>query len=269
MPVIKIERGVKGRPNRKMRKKAEYILAKPPEKRTPEQLLWMEAYEAADAEPPAAGGADDAEDLIGDEPPAETPADADDPAPPPPPPPKPPRGAAPPPPPAGPRVRVNANTSANAPRQYAIDMCTKAWLGILDKMSDDLREVGVAPMIDPRALEEPIRTTLDKYLPAQVEVTPEVIAAGGSSIILFQRWKNREEIAKVRGKVPVAETARPITVQAAPASHDDAGPPPEISIRRYVAPEPEIVAEPEYIPHRDDGPTLPPDGGRSYVMGPS
>ncbi len=70
------------------------------------------------------------------------------------------------------------------------------WLGMLTQMADALKSAGIDPIVKPETLGGAIVLTLDEILPDTVEVTPKVMAVGGSTAILVQRFMRREDIAK-------------------------------------------------------------------------
>lgn len=106
-------------------------------------------------------------------------------------------------------------------RQAACVYLGQVWHGVLVQWADALREVDVRPLIEPDELAGALVLTLDQVLPAEVELTPEMFAAVGSSALLAQRFFHREKIAAARERKANAErfrTARPIPKDDRPSA---------------------------------------------------
>lgn len=70
------------------------------------------------------------------------------------------------------------------------------WLGALTQMADALKGAGIDPVVKPETLGGAIVLTLDEILPDSMEVTPKVVAVGGSTALMVQRFVRRDDIAK-------------------------------------------------------------------------
>jgi hypothetical protein len=100
----------------------------------------------------------------------------------------------------------------------------KLWLGVLQAMADSLEEVGVKPAINPADLEGAIVLTCDQVLPAEIELTPEIVAVGGSSALLAQRMIHRKKIEEHKARREADQRFR----HAKPAQREpEPAPPPE------------------------------------------
>lgn len=125
------------------------------------------------------------------------------------------------------------------------------WVGALEVVVQQLKDVGVEPMFKPAELTGAIVLTVDKMLPPEVELTPEIVAAVGTSTILVQRLVHAKAIkahqdkqkARASGVRPVVDVMA--TEAPGPATPPEARPePPPISTEPAVvppAPAPEVA----------------------------
>ncbi len=141
------------------------------------------------------------------------------PAPPAPPPPRGPRFA----PPKPPRTKVDDDDapkgakkekwqdkykSKQEGREKTVVTCANAICSVLHAMENEMRAVGVEPIVSVETLYGAWVLTLDDFLPANLELKPEHVALGGSSALLVQRFMNRKKIAGVKEAKSAEEVTR-------------------------------------------------------------
>ena len=117
-------------------------------------------------------------------------------------------------------------------RAQVVGTVAGAWMAGLQLLADDLRLVGVRPMVDPAALADVITIAVDQLIPPSVEVTPQIAAAGGTSILGVQRLIHARKIAEAKrqaaagGGADVRERTAPVgDVMRERAAQADAAPP--------------------------------------------
>lgn len=88
-----------------------------------------------------------------------------------------------------------AHEAAGGGREQAVTEIAGAWILILKAMAAECELAGVRPLVDPDSLAASIVLTVDGLLPANVKLTAEMKAAGGSTVILGQRFFYRKKIA--------------------------------------------------------------------------
>jgi hypothetical protein len=76
-------------------------------------------------------------------------------------------------------------------REMACTMSADAWIGILKKLNEQIEESERTPFLSDEFLGGQLRNacvlTVDNLLPAKFEVTPQVIAACGTTVVVTQR----------------------------------------------------------------------------------
>jgi hypothetical protein len=113
------------------------------------------------------------------------------------------------------------------------------WHGALKQIKESLVEAEIEPIIDPDALVPAMVLVVDKILPPEFALTPEVVACGGSSALLVQRLLKRETIKRARdAKELASKRSRPVQLTSVPAE-------PEPESRRELQP---IPPTPERAP---------------------
>lgn len=85
-------------------------------------------------------------------------------------------------------------------REASVTFVATTICNVLQAMSDEMKSVGVEPMISVAELYNPWVLTLDEVLPANMELKPEHIAVGGASVLVVQRFMARKKIAAVKDK---------------------------------------------------------------------
>lgn len=85
-------------------------------------------------------------------------------------------------------------------RQQVCEFVAGQWLEILKALCDGMPDAGITPWIDPVALGPAIVLTLDQVLPKEVKLTPPMIAVGGSSALIIQRWVKNKPIKEALSK---------------------------------------------------------------------
>lgn len=200
---------------------------------------------------------------------------------PPPAPPRPPRIAPEPPPPAPPPRTASAPTGsskggkwqdkyhermamgdegASDPREIACAWIGKYWWLALAQMEARIRQVGEDPWVDIQALKAPIVLTLDKVLPADFELTPEVIAGVGSSAIICQRFLNAKQIGeyvkKERAEKEFSDAKQKLKERAAGTQAPQQPAPPAPPPRTEAPPSTPVAPPP--APHSPSAPAAPP-----------
>jgi len=76
-------------------------------------------------------------------------------------------------------------------REQACTMGAKLWVSGLKKMNAQIRDMEKKPFLDDKFLDDEIYNacvlTVDKILPGDLEITPQVTAAAGTTVVLAQR----------------------------------------------------------------------------------
>lgn len=85
-------------------------------------------------------------------------------------------------------------------RQTTIEFVADQWYGILRLMADQIKMSGADPIIDPDKLYGAIVLTLDEVIPDHVELTPRMLAAGGSTALIVQRFMRRKQVSEAMDK---------------------------------------------------------------------
>jgi hypothetical protein len=218
----------KARTRKQQHARAKYLRVKVRDGKdlSDEETSWLNAYDveiaqrassAAPAEPAEGAAPEETEtsDEVTDE---TTPIEKPPMAPKPPPPPRvplPPAGALPPPPKTSAKTPDAERAEGEGPwqakyrrgaggvgRETTVTQLADQWVNVLKLMAAQTKMAGVDPIIDPESLRNAIVLTLDNVLPDKVKVTPEMMAVGGSTAIVAQRFFRRKEIAEA---IAVAE----------------------------------------------------------------
>jgi hypothetical protein len=93
-------------------------------------------------------------------------------------------------------------------RETTVVELAKVWRGVLESLCDGMRSAGIEPKVDPAMLYPSIVLVVDELLPPHVELTPKMVAVGGTSVLLVQRFVNRKEIADVEKRKRDADAMR-------------------------------------------------------------
>jgi hypothetical protein len=125
-------------------------------------------------------------------------------------------------------------------REATVTELAKVWTGILESLCEGMREAGIEPRMDPKQLYPSIVLVVDEVLPPHVELTPKMVAVGGTTVLVVQRFMNRKAIADVEKKKRDAADLSSRTAErrarvddiaeqpaAAPATPDPVEPPTE------------------------------------------
>ncbi len=83
---------------------------------------------------------------------------------------------------------------ADIGREATCQLIGKPWLDLLTHIAKEMKDCGVDPIIDPEMLWGSIVLSIDQMLPTTVKLTPQIVAAGGSTAILAQRFIQRKTI---------------------------------------------------------------------------
>ncbi len=131
--------------------------------------------------------------------------------------------------PPPPRTRAHAEEDAHAPkgkaggdwrdkyrtgggqaagREVTVTKIAEQWRDVLQVFADGIAAAGIKPLVDPQQLYPSMVLVVDEVLPAHVELTPKMIALGGTTVLVVQRFVRRAEIAAVQTKHDEAEAMR-------------------------------------------------------------
>jgi hypothetical protein len=93
-------------------------------------------------------------------------------------------------------------------RELTVTKVAEQWRNILIALTQGMEAAGVKPLIDPNELYPSMVLVLDEVIPAHVELTPKVIALGGTTALIVQRFIRRKEIAEALAKEQEREEFR-------------------------------------------------------------
>ncbi len=117
-------------------------------------------------------------------------------------------------------------------REQVCTYVADAYVGILEIMAGQLKDIGVDPLIEPSAIRSMVVLACDNLLPQEVAITPEAVVAIGTGATLFQRLKHGKAIAEheqgkvMRERVNRMRSAAPVEPPPAPAPSSPPPPPP-------------------------------------------
>lgn len=140
--------------------------------------------------------------------------------------------------------------------------------GVLKQCSDSLREAGIDPIInvDDESFHNAIVLAADDILPPEFTLTPTVVAVGGGSALVIQRFVKSKAIKEAQDKKKIAaSSSRPVQdVAAARAEAKPEPPPPPPPPKPEPAPpSPEVKISEVTVP----GPSVPSNGSKSFDRG--
>jgi hypothetical protein len=139
--------------------------------------------------------------------------------------------------------RYGAGSNKVAGREQTCVYIGSLYHGVLKQMSDSLREADIDPIIDVNAdsFHNAIVLAVDDLLPAEIVLTPTIVAVGGGSALTIQRFVKSKAIKDAQEKKKLgASASRP--VQEVAAARAEAPPPPPPPKPEPTPPPPEVRA---------------------------
>lgn len=94
----------------------------------------------------------------------------------------------------------NTGTAADAGREETCKAIAAPWLQVLKLLTQEMIDAGISPVINPDLLYGSMVITVDSLLPKEVKLSPQMVAAGGSTAIIVQRFVKRKAIKEYQDK---------------------------------------------------------------------
>lgn len=150
------------------------------------------------------------------------------------------------------RLKYSATFEGGSdPREIACAWLGKWWYFALKEMVASIKEAGLEPWFDPDTLHGSIVLTMDKLLPAEFELTPEVIAGVGTTAIAGQRLVYAKRIKEALLKAESEKQFRDnlVSMKQRAVSQESPAPPPPTSPPVASPPPVAVVpAKPTLVP---------------------
>jgi hypothetical protein len=81
------------------------------------------------------------------------------------------------------------------PREVTVTKLAEQWLAVMTALTQGMEAAGIKPLVDPQTIYPYVVLEIDAVLPAHVELTPRMMAVGGTTVLVVQRFVRRKEIA--------------------------------------------------------------------------
>jgi hypothetical protein len=98
------------------------------------------------------------------------------------------------------REKYKRGAAGASSREVTVTKIAEQWRNVLSAMTQGMVAAGITPLVDPADLYPSIVLVVDEILPAHVELTPKMIAVGGTTALVVQRFVRRKEIAEAMQK---------------------------------------------------------------------
>lgn len=135
------------------------------------------------------------------------------------------------------------------------------WLKLLGSMSEAIQEAGAEPLVDIREqwVAGAIILTIDKVLPPEVQPTPEVVAAGATTVLTAQRLIKAQAIreARARKEMDAARGRSGSFTAPAPVKPPPDAPTEDVTAARSTTPPPAPAPPPTHEPMSSPAVTEP------------
>lgn len=106
------------------------------------------------------------------------------------------------------RAKYRGGGGHAAGREVTVTEIAGRWRDVLQALADGIAGAGIKPLVDPQQLYPSLVLVVDEILPAHVELTPKMIALGGTTVLVVQRFVRRAEIAEAQKKADDAKGFR-------------------------------------------------------------
>jgi hypothetical protein len=93
------------------------------------------------------------------------------------------------------RAKYKQGSGGQVPREVTVTKLAEQWLAVMTALTQGMEAAGIKPLVDPQTIYPYVVLEIDAVLPAHVELTPRMMAVGGTTVLVVQRFVRRKEIA--------------------------------------------------------------------------
>lgn len=105
------------------------------------------------------------------------------------------------------RAKYRAGAKASG-REHTVTKIADGYVGLLQVLADQIKLAGVEPLVDPQMIRAAVVLTVDDLLPAHLQIEPHHEVALATSVLVFQRFAKRKDIAAAVAKARETEEHR-------------------------------------------------------------